>query len=985
MRISRSKKNNIYQIVRHLTFTAAVFVSLFLIAEPTAISAQDYSDINFPADFSTFVNVKTGYGARGDGYTDDTAALQRAISENVGTTRILYFPNGVYLISNRLEWRRPHDAARPWSAFLTLMGQNRNSTVIRLRENASGYDDANNPRAVVFTASDDFTPRDQTPRHGYLEAGIGNEAFGNYVENLTIDTGGNRGAVGIDYLASNTGAIRNVTVRGQGVAGVALIRGLQGPELIKNLTVEGFDYGVLARDAVYAATLENIRVSNQRVAGIANQGQIALSIRGLTSVNQVPAVQNLDALSLVDLIDANLTGGAAQNSAIENAGQMLARNIVTGGYQSAIKHRNSVVSGVNVAEWVSATPFNLFDSPAKSLNLPIEDAPEFHDQDFNNWANVVGFGANPDDLWNDDTQAIQAALNSGKATVYLPHGVYSVGQTLRVPPAVKRIIGGDWGIGWGAFADANNPQPLLRIEGAATEPLIIERLSVSRKHNGSPLHRGLLLVEHQSPRTVVLKDITTLTDRIFGAYRSAAGAGKLFIENVAASQFFFDHPQKVWARQLNPENLDELRIRNNAATLWILGIKTEGYGSIIETNQNGTTELLGGNLFSTTPPIYALPPAFINNNGRVSLSYTTTAYAPWTADFPVHVAETRGAETRRFTFNDAVWRGFGRIVPLFVGYQNASGGGNSQPFGGAARVLPGLIEAEDFDEGGANIAYRDADAGNNGGSNYRTGDVDVRENRSETGATKRIVGWTNGGESLKYTVNVQRTGNYNLQFKVASAQNGGALHIEDENGANLSGAVAFGGTGGWDNFRIVVKRNVRLTAGIKTLRVVFETGGFDLDWWQISKFNVGIVPDGIYEIEPSHAPGMRLNVAGNGDHNGADADIRRDANHAGQRWQVTQISDGWYEISPLAAAARRLDLYGFGTWNGTDIRLWQSTGGANQRWQIESVADDLYEFAPQFAAHLRMDVSGFGTHDGSNVHAWSPTGNGNQRWRLLPQ
>lgn len=804
-----------YPFIRSAFLFAIVFSFALLTTTPT--TAQTVRDINFPADYTSIINVKTRYGAAGDGYTDDTAALQRAISENVGTNRILYLPNGVYLVSNRLEWRRLNDAARPWSAFLTLMGQNKNATVIRLRENAGGYNDANNPRAVIFTASDDFTPRDQSPRPGYLESGIGNEAFGNYIENLTVDTGNNPGAIGIDYLASNTGAIRNVNVRGQGVAGVALIRQLQGPELIKNLSIEGFNYGVLIRDAVYAATFENISVANQRIAGISNQGQIAVSIRNLRSQNQVPALQNLDSLALVDLIDGNFTGGAVNRSAVENVGQMLARNLTSSGYQSAIKNGGNVVSGGYVSEWTSRSPFSLFASPAKTLNLPIEDTPEFHDNDFNNWANVVNYGADPYE-WNDDTTQIQAALDSGKATVYLPYGTYLISRTLRVPPTVKRIIGGELGIGWGAFADANNPQPLLRIEGATDQPLIIEKLSISRKHNGSPLHRGLVIVEHASPRAVALKDITTLTDRITGAYRSTAGAGKLFIENVAASQFFFDHAQKVWARQLNPENADELRVRNRAADLWILGIKTEGYGSIIETGGAASTEVLGGNLYSTTSPAYPLPPAFINNNGRVSLSYTTTAYAPWTADFPTHVVETRDYATKNFLFGDAVWRGDGRIVPLYVGYKN-------------------------------------------------------------------------------------------------------------------TGAIA----------------------------------------------------EGVYEIEPSNAPGMRLNVAGNQDANGADADIYRDVNSSGERWRITSVGDGFYELAPLAAPTRRLDVWAWGFTSGADIRIWQTTGAANQRWRITSVGDNLYEFAPQHAPEQRMDVNAWGNSDGTNVQLWQTTQGANQRWRLYQQ
>ncbi len=164
----------------------------------------------------------------------------------------------------------------------------------------------------------------------------------------------------------------------------------------------------------------------------------------------------------------------------------------------------------------------------------------------------------------------------------------------------------------------------------------------------------------------MLKDFATLSGQIYGAYRSTPPAGKLYLENVSAAQFYFDYPQQVWARQLNPEG-NQLRVRNNQAALWILGIKTEGWGSIIETNANGATELLGGNLYSTTPPANALPPAFVNNNGRVTLSYATTAFGPWTADFPVHVEERRGSEVRQLFFDNLIWRGYGRIVPLYVG------------------------------------------------------------------------------------------------------------------------------------------------------------------------------------------------------------------------------------------------------------------------------------------------------------------------------
>lgn len=46
---------------------------------------------------SQFVNMKTQFGAAGDGKTDDTAALNRAFRESASSNKILWIPAGVYL------------------------------------------------------------------------------------------------------------------------------------------------------------------------------------------------------------------------------------------------------------------------------------------------------------------------------------------------------------------------------------------------------------------------------------------------------------------------------------------------------------------------------------------------------------------------------------------------------------------------------------------------------------------------------------------------------------------------------------------------------------------------------------------------------------------------------------------------------------------------------------------------------------------------
>lgn len=84
------------------TFKDKIFSSLFP-KPPT--QAADVWDEEFVGPFSSWANVKTQYGAIGDGVTDDTAALQAAFNE-VGTTgksSVLYLPAGTYRITNTLK------------------------------------------------------------------------------------------------------------------------------------------------------------------------------------------------------------------------------------------------------------------------------------------------------------------------------------------------------------------------------------------------------------------------------------------------------------------------------------------------------------------------------------------------------------------------------------------------------------------------------------------------------------------------------------------------------------------------------------------------------------------------------------------------------------------------------------------------------------------------------------------------------------------
>jgi hypothetical protein len=86
-------------------------------------------------DCREWVNVQT-LGAKGDGATNDTASLQRAIDEH----RVLYFPSGHYVVRDTLTLK----------ANTVLIGLHPTLTQIDLLDETPGFQGVGAPKAVIF-------------------------------------------------------------------------------------------------------------------------------------------------------------------------------------------------------------------------------------------------------------------------------------------------------------------------------------------------------------------------------------------------------------------------------------------------------------------------------------------------------------------------------------------------------------------------------------------------------------------------------------------------------------------------------------------------------------------------------------------------------------------------------------------------------------------------------------------------------------------
>ncbi|MDO9152701.1 MAG: PA14 domain-containing protein [Paludibacter sp.] len=106
-------------------------------------------------------------------------------------------------------------------------------------------------------------------------------------------------------------------------------------------------------------------------------------------------------------------------------------------------------------------------------------------------------------------------------------------------------------------------------------------------------------------------------------------------------------------------------------------------------------------------------------------------------------------------------------------------------------TVPGTIEFEDFDNGGAGIAYSDAALGNSGGVYRPDESVDIEA----IAGGGYNVGWINSNEWLSYTVDIKAMGTFNAKIKYASngISNEAVLYVD---GVDKYGVISFPSSGG---------------------------------------------------------------------------------------------------------------------------------------------------------------------------------------------
>ncbi len=608
-----------------MTHVTLITIVISLLLCPAALA----DDFVFPAD--AVVNVKTKYGAVGDGKVDDTDALRRALEEN--RMRTIYFPNGTYLISDSIGILngKPHSRDR----FLQLQGQSRAGTIIKLKDNAPGFDNPVKPKVLVSTYQGKST----------------GDAMHTNVRQLTIDVGkGNPGAAGFRYFTNNTGTMRNVTIRSsdprkRGAIGLDLRQSQNGPGLIQHITVEGFDRSVVTGNT-FSLVLEHINLINPRKVAFDNPTG-RLTIRKLHTRNAPLAFRNGKHGHLT-LIDADFTTDQpVDGPAIQfQSKKVFLRDVTQVGYASLAQDTKDKTYQLNAhGEMFPLTGYRLLGKgDAHTLRLSVEEPPAIPwETDLTKWIGIGKGKKGKQDVSDELQDAIDKAAETGATTIYFRKGDYQISKPIRVHGNIRRIIGM-------ACSLSFKLTPALALDGGAavftlenltSDAIVFERFFLF----GGWDRPAVCTFENKSHAVVVLSNLGHGTHRM---KRNTPGT-RWFIEDLTGGRpntLTVGREEKVWARHYNPESprADMIHV-TDGGQLWILGLKTEGRATHVIAENGAKVEVLGGVSYQSWKNQKLDPPMFKVINAEASFTLGFYHWDRW--HFNTIVEEIQQGQTRK--------------------------------------------------------------------------------------------------------------------------------------------------------------------------------------------------------------------------------------------------------------------------------------------------------------------------------------------------
>ncbi|KFG84256.1 glucan 1,3-beta-glucosidase GLUC78 precursor [Metarhizium anisopliae] len=437
--------------------------------------------------YSVFRNVKDPeFGAKGDGITDDTDAINKAISDGgrcgdgcdsrTTTPALVYFPPGIYLVSKPIIQYY----------YTQLVGDAASVPTLKASANFEGI-------AVI-----DSNPYKSDGSNWHTNQ----NNFFRQIRNFVIDLTGLRQetGTGIHWQVAQATSLQNIVfnmVQSKSSQnkqqGIFMENGSGG--FMSDLTFNGGALGAFFGNQQF--TTRNLKFNNCGTAIFMNWNWV-WTLHGISidncdvGINMANggSVQTVGSVLLTDSTISNTRVGiitAYKPSQSGTNGTLVLDNVdTTKGVPVAVQNdRNQTIlagnsliqSWVQGRSYVGATgkagqdarspvpkPAALTDSTGKIVT---KSKPQYETVPASKFISVKSQGAKGDGK-TDDTAAFQQVFDNIRPgeIVYIDHGVYVIKDTVRVPKDVK-IVGESWPLilagGCKNFADESKPKPVFQV------------------------------------------------------------------------------------------------------------------------------------------------------------------------------------------------------------------------------------------------------------------------------------------------------------------------------------------------------------------------------------------------------------------------------------------------------------------------------------------------------------------------------------------
>ncbi|KAI2907774.1 CAZyme family GH55 [Aspergillus niger] len=429
-----------------------------------------------PDGYKVWRNVRD-YGAKGDGITDDTAAINKAISDGgrcgaeCGSSTIypafVYFPAGKYLVSSPIiQYYNTEFYGNPFDyptilAASSFVGLGVITSDVYTGDDTEWYINQNNFLRSIRNFKMDIT---RTDPNAYVCAIHWQVAQGTSLENIEF------------YMMQD-----GLTTQ----QGIYMENGSGG--FLTNLTFVGGNFGAYFGNAVHwdwAWTMQDVVVEN-----CTNGIVIVGGAGGPKSTGQ-----SVGSLILVDAVIAHTQTGIVTTLLAENSTSFLLQGVVFIEVDTAIldsaQGKTLMAGGSNVPvfSWgfgrvvttgAESTFYNGQDIPRTNRSVPLTTIgyiepnfylrrrPTYRDIGMSQVINVKDWGAAGDGK-TDDTAVLNSILDRAanmSSIVFFPYGVYIIRDTLRVP-VNSRIMGQVWSqiMATGPkFQDEQNPHIAVQV------------------------------------------------------------------------------------------------------------------------------------------------------------------------------------------------------------------------------------------------------------------------------------------------------------------------------------------------------------------------------------------------------------------------------------------------------------------------------------------------------------------------------------------